>query len=232
MSTRGSVTLVYDDTVPVPAQVAAVTGVRVFGSLLSQRRRLRDLVAYMAQQAGCDGVIHLQNSGDVAALSERLQEGAAGRRFLLVPSNAAPTAATDDVVGFLRKLLHLRQDVAVVGEAGEVTGVCLLGAARLRSYLTEGVKEGRSSFVRAQLSDIDTVRDPAGLVDLQDQATFVAFLSSSFTVRHFNAIDGDRFVISKRSADKDKMRREARFYDLLPPAMQPFFVQPYGYMED
>lgn len=233
MSRRGSsVTLVYDDTVPVPAQVAAVTGVRVFGSLLSRRRRLRGLVAQLAEEAGCDGLVHLQSPGDVAALSERLQDGAAGGRFLLVPSNAAPTASAEDVVAFLRKLLHLRQDVAVVGDEGQVTGVCLLGGPRLRGYLTEGVREGRSAYVRAQLAQIDTVPDRAGLVDLQDQATFVAFLSSSFAVRHFNAIEGDRFVISKRSADKDKMRREARFYELLPPEMQPFFVQPYGYEEN
>ena len=232
MRSRGNVTLVYDDTVPVPPQVAAVTGVRVFGAVLSRRRRLRDVVADMARQAGCDSVLHLQTSGDAAALAERLLEAPGGRRYLLVPSNAAPTASRDDAALFLRKLLHLRQDVAVVGDAGDVSGVCLVGASLLRSYLVEGLRDGRSSFVRAQLSRIDTVPDQAGLVDLQDQATFVAFLSSSFAVRHFNAIEGDRFVVSKRSADKDKMRREARFHGLLPPEMQPFFVQPYGFTED
>ena len=232
MSRRGGITLVYDDTVPVPAQVAAVTGVDVFGSLLSRQRRLRDLVAELATLAGCDRVLHLSTPGDVAALLERLQEGSLDGRFLLMPSNAAPTASTEDTVAFLRKLLHLRQDVAVVGDDGAVTGVCLVAVPRLRAYLVEGVKEGRSAFVRAQLDRIDTVPDPVGLVDLQDQATFVAFLSSSFTVRHFNAIEGDRFVVRKRSADKDKMRREARFYDLLPPAVQPFFVRPYDFVED
>lgn len=232
MSRRGGITLVYDDTVPVPAQVAAVTGVGVFGSLLSRQRRLRDLVTELATHAGCDGVLHLQTAGDVAALVERLQEGGLQGRFLLMPSNAAPTASSEDTVAFLRKLLHLRQDVAVVGADGTVTGVCLVAAPMLLAYLTDGVREGRSSFVRGCLDRIDTVPDPIGLVDLQDQATFVAFLSSSFTVRHFNAIDSDRFVITKRSADKDKMRREARFYDLLPPQMQPFFVRPYGFVED
>lgn len=232
MSTRGRVTLVYDDTVPVPAQVAAVTGVRVFGALLSRRRRLRELVADLARQAGCDAVLHLQQPGDAAALADQVEHAGPGRRYLLLPSNAAPTASDEETVVFLRKLLHLRQDVAVVGAAGEVSGLCLVGAPLLQAYLTEGIREGRSAFVRAQLPQIDTVPDQIGLVDLQDQATFVAFLSSSFSVRHFNAIEGDRFVVSKRSPDKDKMRREAHFHGLLPPEMQPFFVQPYAFAED
>ncbi len=229
---RDQVTFVYDDVATVPSEIMAATGVRVFGDLVNSGCRLRDTLTTMFHRAGCGDAVHLLSLRDVAAMRARLGTGSSGQRFLLLRSNTAPTASSDLVQVFLEKLVHLRQPVAIVNELARPTGAALLDTELLRDYLDAALVDDRDDFIGALSMSHETVPDALGLVDLRDQANFMEFLSSGFAVRHFNRIHQDRFVIIKRSADKDKIRREARYHGLLPEEVRHFFVQPYGYKED
>lgn len=228
---RERVVFVYDDSVEVPGEVTTATGVRVFGDLLSRGTRLADSVTRLARRGGCGEAVHLLSRRDVAGLRERVRAAPHGQRYLVLPSSTAPTAPEDAVLTFLRKLTQLHEPVLVTAPDGGSTGVALLDAPLMAAHLDALTADGREDHLAGLGETVETVTDPMGLVDLRDQARFVEFLSGGFTVRHFNRIEEDRFVITKRSADKDKMRREARFHSLLPASVQHFFVQPYGYEE-
>ena len=232
MVSRERVTLVYEDVAPVPRDVMAATGVRLFGDLLSAGSRLRDSVTAMCHRAGCGDAVHLLTPRDLASLRDRLGTAATGQRFLLLRSNAAPTADPETAQAFLQKLVHLRQPVVLVDEGGRSAGAALLDPERLQGYLDAVAADDREDFMAGLATRLESVPDALGLVDLRDQVNFMEFLSSGFAVRHFNQIDEDRFVITKRSADKDKIRREARYHTLLPEEVRHFFVQPYGHDED
>lgn len=133
---------------------------------------------------------------------------------------------------FLEKLVHLRQPVVIVDDSARPTGAALLDGELLKGYLDAVLADDRDTFIGALSTSQETVPDALGLVDLRNQVNFTEFLSNGFAVRHFNRMDLDRFVITKRSADKDKIRREARYHGLLPEEVRHFFVQPRGYQED
>jgi len=226
------VTFVYDDVIFVPSEIMAATGVRVFGDLLSDGDRLRDTLTEMLRRAGCGDAVHLRSLRDVAEIRGRLGASGSDHRFLLLRSNTAPTAPLDLVQVFLEKLVHLRQPVVIVDDSARPTGAALLDGELLKGYLDAVLADDRDTFIGFLSTSQETVPDALGLVDLRDQVNFTEFLSSGFAVRHFNRMDLDRFVITKRSADKDKIRREARYHGLLPEEVRHFFVQPYGYQED
>ncbi len=229
---RDRVTFVYDDVAVVPSEISAATGVRVFGDLLSAGVRLRDALTGMLDRAGCADAVHLFSLRDVAELRGRLATTGSDQRFLVLRSNTTPTAPWDLVQDFLEKLVHLRQPVVIVNDSAQPTGAALLDTDLLKGYLDAVLTDDRDDFISALTDSHETVPDALCLVDLRDQVNFTEFLSSGFTVRHFNRIDLDRFVITKRSADKGKIRREARYHGLLPEEVRHFFVQPYGYQED
>ncbi len=229
---KGGVTFVYDDVVPVPNDIRASTGVRAFGDLLSRGTRLRDSLAGLLMGAGCGETVHLLNLREVAGLQERLRLGSAAHRYLVLPSNRVPSLAETQTRLFLRKFLHLSMPVVLVDDDRQPTGGLLLDTALLHGYLAAILADARADYLEDVMEQCELVPDGLHLVDLRDQLAFTEFLSSGFSVRHFNQIDRDRFVVTKRSADKDKMRREANYHRLLPDHVQHFFVQPFGLSED
>jgi hypothetical protein len=230
--TRARVTFVYDDVVPVPNEVTASTGVAAFGDLLSRGVRLRDSLTDLLTRAGCGDAVHLLNLRDVSELRDRLRISGPGQRFLVLSSNIVPSCSGEGGQRFVRKLLHLDVPVVLVDDDSRPTGAVLLDVGLLQGYLDAVLRDARQDYLDDLLAQCETVPDHLELVDLRDQIAFVEFLSSGFAVRHFNQIDQDRFLVTKRSTDKDKMRREANFHRLLPEHVQHFFVQPFGLVED
>ena len=45
----------------------------------------------------------------------------------------------------------------------------------------------------------------------------------------FNTLEGDQYTVTKRSANREKIKNEYQFYYFLPREMQHWFVQPYSY---
>lgn len=57
------------------------------------------------------------------------------------------------------------------------------------------------------------------------------YISSGFDARYFNSIMGDSYTVTKRSADKKKMKMEYTYFWLLPEHMKNWMVMPYDYKE-
>ena len=69
------------------------------------------------------------------------------------------------------------------------------------------------------------------LVDLSSFDEFIRYITSGFDARFFNTLEGDRYTVTKRSTNKEKIKSEYQFYYFLPREMQHWFVQPYSYEE-
>ena len=69
-------------------------------------------------------------------------------------------------------------------------------------------------------------------MDLSVRANFLTFITGGFDARFFNALAGDEYTVTKRSAKKEKIKAEYQFYYLLPETMKMWFVMPYDYKED
>ena len=74
--------------------------------------------------------------------------------------------------------------------------------------------------------------DQDAFVDLSLQSNFLSYITGGFDARFFNALEGDEYTVTKRSAKKEKIRSEYEFYGMLPDSMKQWFVMPYDYKED
>ena len=225
--------VVYDDAVAVPPEVTSLTGVTRFGDVLRRRERLSATVRALAEESGLEGPLHLRDAGDRATAEERLRRRPPGTLVLLLPSHLAPSAERADAVLFLRKLRYMTRPVALRRDGGPV-GACLAEPHAAADYLAEARvgEAGAARWLRDYVEGLPPVDDVLGLADLTRLPVALEFLSASFSARHFNHIAQDRYHVVKRSSDKEKIRREHRFFSLLPAEMQPYFVQPYDLQED
>jgi hypothetical protein len=229
----GAIAVVYDDSAPVPAEVAAMTGVRGFGDLLRRQERLARTVERLAEDAGFLDVQHARSIDDLGQIAEHARRRLDSRLYLVLPSHLAPTADRRDAALFLRKLQYLGEPVGL-WRNDSVTGAAVLDRDALVAYAeaATGGDEDRERFRLEIAGRLTPVEDALGLADLRELAVALEFLSGSFSARHFNQISQDRYDIVKRSADKDKIRREYRFYSFVPESLQPWFMQPFDYRED
>jgi hypothetical protein len=229
----GLLAVVYDDSAPVPPEVAAMIGVRGFGDLLRRQERLAATVGRIAADAGLDDVMHARTTRDLDEIAEHARRRVDSRLYLVLPSHLAPTADGRDAAIFLRKLVYLGEPVGLWRD-DNVTGACILDRDSLVAYVeaANGGSEERERFAQDVAGRLTPVEDALGLADLRELAVALEFLSGSFSARHFNQISQDGYHVVKRSTDTDKIRREHNFYRLLPESLQPWFMQPFDFRED
>jgi hypothetical protein len=224
--------VVYDDSLEVPAEVSSLTGVTRFGDMLRRRERLSSTVRSLAHHAGVERVVHARSGDDLAQLAESARRHRDSSLYLVLPSNLAPTAEQPDAVLFLKKLRYLTEPVCL-WDGDRPTGACMMDRDSLQTYVADAAAGERERFVGDYAARRPPVDDALRLADLSELAVALEFLSGSFSARHFNQIaHQDRYYVVKRSSDAEKMRREYDVFGLLPDALKPFFVQPFDFSED
>lgn len=232
-----TVTLVYDDTVDVPSQIASITGIERFGSLIYRKKPLHRWVLDCAAQAGFRDVVHLTRPADVKALHEQLGQLPGDVRVLYVPSSLV-FRSWDSCRVFFQKVRFSRSNLVLAieggggGESGGDTTAILLAEVRLmRRAVQSGQVVVNREFLVDHADSLVPLDNTVGAQLIADQPSFLDFLTSNFDVRYFNAILSEGMTIRKASSDRVKIRREYTYYNLLPEAMQRFFVQPFDLVD-
>ncbi|MFT4622152.1 MAG: hypothetical protein ACI8PZ_000808 [Myxococcota bacterium] len=225
--------LVYDDAVGVPRDIASLTGIARFGVLLYKRKRLWEHASAAARAAGFQQRIHLQEHADRLALADELADAPAGQRYVYLSADVV-SAEPELFARFLAKLSWSDDDVVSrPGGARPGSAIACFGAARLRQLMLASRSDAqREAWWSDRRDQLAVVPAETPFACLSDADMFVRFLSGSFYTRAFNAIEQSGRSIVKRSADRDKMKREHDYWYLLPPSLQRFVVQPYGYVDD
>lgn len=224
-------TLVYDDVVDVPQDVRALVGVDRFGSLLYQRRRLWEHVAEAARHAGFTQRIHLREPADRVALAEEIARSPGVTRYVYLTADVAcPSDA--HLARHLAKLSYGEVDLVVQPQVTSPdSALACLSAEALRRLLSCRSPAQRRDWFGDRSPELEAL--PAdGLACLGSAEQLVRFLADTFYTRAFNEIRAAGRTITKRSADRRKMKREHDYWYQLPPALQRFVVQPFDYQED
>ena len=230
--------VVYDNTYDVPDDVSHHLSLARFSDLRVHRRTLKDWIACAVDRVP-PGVHLLVEESDAPnhdyVLRRALHEGA---RVVYVPSYLAMLNDEQTVSLFLEKLSLAECSVRVSppmfeGEVFSGLPVAVLVESDAALFIEAMLRGEHRQVLADLLSSMEPVPDDIGMADLRDPAQFLSVATSSFDVRHFNSVAAtDRFTVLKRSSDTGKLRREYDFFALLPPEMQRYFVQPYGFTEE
>ncbi len=219
---------IYDDRCRVADEARTVLGITRYGRLVFRKRCLRDHHRDLLLAAGCERVVVIEDDADLERLAH--ERGLERTRLLWWPSSLA---CRDQAAGrvFLLKFHHVQEDFAIApGAGGTSPAVLSLGGVSARRVLAADPLRGEIPR-RGPGEALVAVPPPPWLTDLTRRDQLVDLASSTFDVRHFNAISQDELLVVKSSRDVTKMRREARYYELLPSTLRVFFLPALDYRE-
>jgi len=224
--------ILFDDTLSASDALRDLMGVHKFGALVFQRRTRVQAMAAVAAQAGAR-FIHAQSNADLTQLLDQLRTESDESAFLLVPAHLAATCSDDTLITFLRQITFAPSNLHMPSaENSTQHGWALLRASTMRQYLAMAVKGQAREFFEAIGETFAPIRGRLPLTDISDERALLDFLSGQLDARYFNALERDDYIVTKRSADRAKLKREFDFYHLSPPAMQMFLVQPFDFKDD
>lgn len=228
-----NVHIVYDDSVAVPVDVRAVMGIESFGALVYRRRTLVQAIESVARAAGMSAVHVVRSSAQWQALSAALDRGELSGMFLVCPANIVAAASDEDLATLFMQARYAPGNLFYSARRpGPWMGWALMDATLIKAYVAQHLDGQTEAFFEAHASQFSLVAERIDLLDLSRERALMDYLSGTFDVRHFNAIEREGYTICKRSTDAAKLKREYDFYSLLPPRMQMFFIQPFDFQED
>ncbi len=221
--------LVWDDSLDVPAEVAGWVGVPRFGRLLHDRSRLEDRAAQLAADAGFSRILLVRDAASRTRAAEELREIDPQTRVVLWTSDVV--GQDEHLAATLGKLAYAVGSVVAVPASGRPgTGVGSAMASVAARWLSLPSREERRVWLADRRDEFD-ILDAAGLHSLADPAVFIRWLSGAFYTRAFNAMSAVGRTLRKESKDVAKMRRECRWWGLLPESLRRFGVMPFDYQE-
>jgi hypothetical protein len=225
--------LIYDNSFFVPPDISHLLGVNRFSDVYYRKRSLDQWVSDICAAAG---IQFIEIRGEKHPRQNLEQLGMSSTKNLVVmylPAFIAFGCPEEEAALFLRKLSLTRsslftsadldrpsfEKLQIAVTVGDLAHN-LLQAVRTDENLGE-ILEGAGNQMHYVESDVD-------MIDMRDPLYFTDYLTSNFDVRFFNSVQTvNDFVVIKRSTETEKLRREFRYYSLLPPSLQMFFIQPY-----
>ena len=76
------------------------------------------------------------------------------------------------------------------------------------------------------------VIDSEEFINLENYNEFLYYISGGFDTRFFNQMINNEYSVTKKSQDKEKIKKEYMYYMLLPEDAKRWMVQPYNYKEN
>ena len=201
--------VVYDDTRTPERMIRNITGNKSFGDTIYKRVSLCDRT----------GKIVLKQQSCAAFLTREQAEDYTG------PDAPVLKIYSDNVIGNEEAFRILAQKTLYAKECYRVeseSGVAAVVYPDLAAYAAS-TQDQEAAYAKIE-SD--------AFFSIASADAFRRFITSGFDARYFNELTGDAYTVIKHSENVDKLRREYKFYGLLPEEMQMWFAKPFSYKEE
>jgi len=226
-----SMIAIYDDRIRVPEEARAFVGVEHFSQLVFRKRTLAEHMTEMLVAAGIENVTTIASDEDARTCAERLQRGAVSQRVVYVPASLT-FLQREAALLCLRKIALSEDHFAVAPDGNRAAPVLLtMGATTASRYLMQFDLAQWSNRYGEGPCPFLWMENKMQAVDLSARGRLIDFMSSTFDARNFNRIAQDDLLVTKRSPDIGKMRREFGYYTQLEGPIRMFFLQPLSYRE-
>ena len=220
----------YDDRIAIPEAAQQFLGIERFGQLLYRKRTLAEHTRSLFEASGTDRVVRLRGEQDADRVLASLRRESGAIQTIYWPACvAAPDRNAAGI--FLRKLRHSQESFRVGITAGATSPAVLVFGPGDAGLVSAAI-EGGLTTTPGEGPSFHPIGNGGGFRDLLPAESLVEFLSTTFDARAFNTVDHGRLTVRKRSADVTKMRREAKVFELLPPALRMFFLPTLAYHEE
>ena len=220
--------LIYDDNVRKSDIIKDIIGKRSFGSVVINRKKVKDYVLECVMSVFSDGIFkEIESEFDYAKIDQDFDlQNNGDTRVIYCLSNFFVTD-TDKVALSFKKLPYI-EDTYKATVDGKLAAIMFETVQDFKDF-NKNLISGVSAEEMAET--ITNEFEIEGLTDISDAREFISCITGNFDSRFFNSLEGDDYVIVKSSSNKKKIKAEYDFYYLLPDDMKYWFVMPFDYEE-
>ena len=211
------IVLVYDDTVNVPHNIKMIIGKASFGQIVLKRKTNFERLMEIINQTTIDiEVVNITNLEDVYSKNTVI---------LHLFSNFVVKNSNEFKI-LLEKIPYINENYKIT----QNNDIIAIAFNNIQDY-----KEMLDKYINVKnLEDIvkyDSIEVNAFL-DISNYNNLLTYISGGFDARFFNSLEGDEYVVTKKSTNKNKIKQEYSYYQLLPDEMKKWMVMPYDYKEN
>lgn len=211
--------IILDDTIEISEIVRDIIGTKGFSQVVVKRKKLENYFQEALQRLYPDAQIRtIHSQFELAELLDGIRNGRIQEGKVLHCYSNFILADEESALLTYAKLKYIDSDYRVTSEG------------KTAAYMFHQT-ESYCSFLEGTC-EVQDIIPISGLVDIGVVGNFIQCITGNFDSRYFNSLQGDEYTIVKKSSDKDKIRKEYRYYHLLPEDMQHWFVLPYHYTEN
>ena len=204
------VIILYDDSRKPAPEIGAITGRKSYGNIIFKRQSL--------MQRTKEKLSGLKNAGVFISDPGELTAVTTDPPLFKLYSDHEPVD-TDAIEILFEKAKYIKENYSV-----ECNGRI---AAVMYPSLSAYYEQGEAS----KENDYERIGSDA-FISLAEVNNFRTFITSGFDARFFNALSGDEYVVVKSSDNVEKLRREYKFFTLLPPSMKQWYGTVFDYKEE
>lgn len=212
--------LIYDDRNDVPIDIKDVVGCSSFGKMLVKRKtnydRIKDIKKVMNENVTIEKI----TKKDIFDTNKNYPDDTI---FFHLFSNYIYTNI-ESFKSLLEKIIKLKE-TKIVNNAN-IVGMSFDDKNKYFKFIEKFDSSNISKLKNKNIINTDD------FIDLSDFNELIRFLSLNLDTRYFNDLIGDKYTITKKSINKEKIKMEYSYYYLLPEDMQKWMVKPYDYTEN
>lgn len=226
--------VLYNDIDPVPQEIKNVVNIECFGDLLFKKTKLYEFTIEIFREAGVKDVVRVQDINDYNRYKKRLISDEDICRYLYMDSNIG-ILDRESFIRFLNKVTCVNNPLVVRStHDNELLSLFVINREEMVDIIDIVSMENhrKTMLIIEKIRRYERLSNEPYLIDISKYQNFIKFIHSSMELRYFNVIEDDKYVISKKSEIKDKIKKEYLFYSFLPDNMKLYFVRPFEYFEE
>ena len=201
-------TLVYDDTVEIPDRIKTIIGKSSFGDIKLKRKTNFNQLREIIGKSKID--VKIIKKEDNKKQFNLEQEDS---QKLYIFSNYI-IKDQKEFLNFLENIVNEKENCSIVQE-DRVIAVFLKNG----QYNDENIQHYKKIQVNFFL-------------DISKYDNLLTYISGKLDTRFFNSLKVEENMITKKSTNKTKIKKEYMYYKLLPDEMKKWMVEPFDYKEN
>lgn len=217
------VIFVYDDTIKVPSSIQTVIGQASYGKIILKRKQVYNRIKEIVNKT--DVNLEFIKMNERREVFEKLKKFPKDLIIFHFFANYV-IKDTDSFQILIEKVPFMKQNYQVVQD-NKIVAIVFSDVKEYKSFLNDydTIMSNQDDMV-----DYEEITTEAFL-DISNYNDFLSYISGGFDARFFNSLEGNDYVITKKSTNKKKIKQEYLYYQLLPDDMKKWMVMPYNYEE-
>lgn len=218
------VILVYDDTIKVPNNIQTIIGNTSYGKIILKRKQLFNRFEEIINEVSDDvKTFKMDNKKEIINIFDKISNDFI---VLHIFSNYVVKNINDFKI-LIEKLHFLNQNYEIVQD-NKIIALAFCNLDDYKQFLNnyDNVISNLKDSLNYEIINTNV------FLDISVYNDFLTYISGGFDARFFNSLEGNEYIITKKSNNKKKIKQEYMYYQLLPDDMKKWMIMPYDYKEN